>query len=102
MIWKGRLVFAREYGSPVSPYTKLLKAPRSTPSDRLAGLPEERCGAGEPPDCRPIEDPELVQPRFPGPVRQVRRALAATTRHSGIGAPYPGFPHELSIDPGQC
>jgi len=60
-IWNGRLVFAREYGSRVIPYTKRLKAPRSTPSDRLAGLPGERCGASEPPDCRPIEDPDLAQ-----------------------------------------
>ena len=60
-IWKGRLVFAREYGTRVIPYTKRLEAPRSRPSDRLARLPEERCGASTPPECRPIEDPELVQ-----------------------------------------
>ncbi len=60
-IWNGRLVFAREYGDRVIPFTKRLKAPRPTPSDRLSGLPGERCGAGEPPDCRPIENPDLVQ-----------------------------------------
>ncbi|MDQ3631130.1 MAG: hypothetical protein M3417_07680 [Actinomycetota bacterium] len=60
-IWNGRLVFAREYGTRVIPYTKRLRAPRSRPSDRLAGLPRERCGASEPPDCRPIEGPDLVQ-----------------------------------------
>lgn len=60
-VWNGRLVFAREYDSRVIPYTKRIKAPRSMPSDRLAGLPDERCGAGEPPDCRPIENPDLVQ-----------------------------------------
>jgi hypothetical protein len=60
-VWKGRLVFARHYGSDVVPYTKLLEAPRSRPSDRLAALPRERCGAVDPPDCRPIEKPDLAQ-----------------------------------------
>ncbi len=54
-VWKGRLVFARAYGKEVVPYTKLLAAPRTRPSHRLAGLPDERCGAVDPPDCRPIE-----------------------------------------------
>lgn len=58
-IWKGRLVYARTYGKTVVPYTKLLAAPRSRPSDRLAALPGERCGAVDPPDCRPIEKVEL-------------------------------------------
>ena len=59
-IWKGRLVFGRRYGSDqVLPYTKRIQAPRSQPSQRLADLPDERCGAIEPPDCRPIERVEL-------------------------------------------
>ena len=60
-VWKGRLVFARSYGSQVVPYTKLLQAPRSRPSDRLAALPSKRCGAVDPPDCRAIEKPDLRQ-----------------------------------------
>jgi hypothetical protein len=59
-IWKGRLVFGRRYGSnQVVPYTKRIQAPRSRPSQRLADVPDERCGAIEPPDCRPIERIEL-------------------------------------------
>jgi hypothetical protein len=58
-IWKGRLVFARAYGDDIVPYTKLLRAPRSRPSDRLAALPETRCGAVDPPDCRRIEKAAL-------------------------------------------
>lgn len=58
-IWKGRLVFARAYGSTIVPYTKLLDAPRSKPSDRLAALPAKRCGAVEPPDCRRIQKTDL-------------------------------------------
>ena len=56
-VWKGRLAFGRRYGpNQVVPYTKLLAAPRRRPSQRLAGLPERRCGAIDPPDCRRIED----------------------------------------------
>ena len=56
-IWKGRIAFARRSSKDeVLPYTKLLRASRSTPSTRLAGLPSQRCGAVDPPDCRPIED----------------------------------------------
>ena len=56
-VWKGRLALGRRYGAnQVVPYTKLLAAPRSRPSQRLAGLPERRCGAIDPPDCRRIED----------------------------------------------
>jgi hypothetical protein len=52
-------VFARRYGKDqVLPYTKMLQAPRSRPSTRLAGLPSTRCGAVDPPDCRPIKDIE--------------------------------------------
>jgi hypothetical protein len=58
-IWKGRLVFARVYGKKIVPYTKLLAAPRSRPSDRLAALPAKRCGAVDPPDCRPIKQTDL-------------------------------------------
>jgi hypothetical protein len=60
-VWKSRLVFAREYATKLVPYTKRLKAPRSRPSDRLASLPDERCGAIDPPRCRPLEDVDLVQ-----------------------------------------
>jgi len=56
-VWKGRLAFARTYGDEIVPYTKELAAPRSRPSSRLAGLPEQRCGAVEPPGCRDIERP---------------------------------------------
>jgi hypothetical protein len=59
-IWKGRLAFGRRYGRhEVVPYTKLLAAPRSRPSQRLAGLPQRRCGAIDPPACRRIEDVTL-------------------------------------------
>jgi hypothetical protein len=62
-IWHGRIAFARRASKDeVVPYTKLLRAPRSTPSARLAGLPSTRCGAVDPPDCRPIKavgDPAL-------------------------------------------
>ena len=59
-IWKGRLVFGRRYTQDrVVPYTKQLRAPRSKPSSRLAGLPATRCGAVEPPNCRRIENVEL-------------------------------------------
>lgn len=61
-VWRGRLVFARRYSKDdVVPYTKLLRAPRHRPSDRLAGLPDERCGAVDPPRCRPIEDVDLAR-----------------------------------------
>jgi hypothetical protein len=38
---------------------KRLSAPRSRPSDRLAGLPARRCGAIDPPDCRPLDEVRL-------------------------------------------
>ena len=60
-VWRGRLTFAREYGAQIVPYTKRLVAPRSRPSSRLASLPDERCGTVDPPDCRPIENADLVQ-----------------------------------------
>jgi len=61
-VWRGRLVFGRRYSkNEVVPYTKLLRAPRHEPSQRLAGLPDERCGAVQPPRCRPIEDVNLVK-----------------------------------------
>ena len=59
-LWRGRLVFARRYGSEVVPYTKLLRAPRSRPSSRLASLPAQRCGAVDAPECRDIEDASLA------------------------------------------
>ena len=59
-VWHGRLVFGRRYGrDQVVAYSKRLQAPRSHPSDRLAGLPARRCGAGAPPSCRRIEDVRL-------------------------------------------
>lgn len=63
---RGRLVFAREYGRKVVPYTKLLLAPRSRPSDRLAALPAKRCGAVDPPDCRAIEGSALAAMELSG------------------------------------
>ncbi|MFP5363607.1 MAG: hypothetical protein ACLGI5_12860 [Thermoleophilia bacterium] len=60
-VWKGRLVFGRRYGPDrVVPYTKMLSWPRARRSQRLAGLPDRRCGAVDPPDCRRIEDTRLV------------------------------------------
>jgi hypothetical protein len=59
-VWRGELVFARRYGKDhVVPYTKPIRAPRARPSRRLAGLPGERCGAVDPPGCRPIADVDL-------------------------------------------
>jgi hypothetical protein len=54
-IWRGRIAFARRYGTRDVPYTKELVAPRSRPSTRLAGLPQQRCLSPDPPTCRPIE-----------------------------------------------
>lgn len=82
-VWKGRLVFAREYGSRVVPYTKRLQAPRSRPSDRLASLPDKRCGAVDPPRCRQIEKPELAQMELWG------RWVAQSWRYQPDG--FPGF-----------
>ena len=60
-VWKGRLAFGRRYDAgTVVPYTKRLSWPRARPSERLAGLPSRRCGAVDPPDCRRIEDTNLV------------------------------------------
>lgn len=60
-VWKGRLAFGRRYGADtVIAYTKRLNWPRARPSDRLAGLPTRRCGAVDPPDCRRLEDENLV------------------------------------------
>jgi hypothetical protein len=47
-IWRGRIAWSRIYGEQrdrkVIVYTKLLTARRSTPSTRLPGVPERRCG----------------------------------------------------------
>ena len=60
-VWKGRLVFGRRYDADtIVAYSKMLAWPRARRSDRLAGLPERRCGAVDPPDCRRIEDTRLV------------------------------------------
>lgn len=59
-VWRGRLVFGRRYSrNRVLPYTKMLNAPRSRPSSRLADLPDRRCGAPDPPSCRTIKDTQL-------------------------------------------
>jgi len=51
-IWRGRIAWARDYGSGSEPnpivYTKTLTAPRSRPSTRLPGVPQRRTGDVEP------------------------------------------------------
>jgi hypothetical protein len=87
-IWNGRLAFARRASKDeVLPYTKLLRAPRSTPSTRLAGLPSQRCGAADPPNCRAIEDvgtPALelwaAGSRSPGRINPRTSRASARTR----------------------
>jgi hypothetical protein len=82
VIWKGRLVFAREYGSPVIPYTKRLKAPRSTPSDRLAGLPEDAAAPASRRSAARSRTPSWSNPDSRGPVRW---ALGASRHYSALG-----------------
>jgi hypothetical protein len=47
-LWRGRIAWARIYGEQIDRkvvvYTKKLSTPRSTPSTRLPGVPENRCG----------------------------------------------------------
>ena len=60
-VWKGRVAFGRRYGAnTVIPYTKRLNWPRSRRSERLAGLPDRRCGAVDPPHCRRLRDTKLA------------------------------------------
>jgi hypothetical protein len=60
-VWKGRLAYARRYApDDIVPYTKLLAAARSHPSDRIGTLPERRCGAVDAPTCRVIKHTELA------------------------------------------
>jgi hypothetical protein len=51
-IWRGRIAWARDYGSGSEPnpivYTKTLTAPRSQPSKRLPGVPQRRTGDVDP------------------------------------------------------
>ncbi|MEA2380669.1 MAG: hypothetical protein QOH72_640 [Solirubrobacteraceae bacterium] len=51
-IWRGRIVWARDYGSGSTPnpivYTKALAAPRGRPSTRLPGVPQRRTGDVDP------------------------------------------------------
>jgi len=51
-IWRGRIAWARDYGSASKPnpvvYTKTLSAPRSQPSRRLPGVPQQRRGDVDP------------------------------------------------------
>jgi hypothetical protein len=42
-IWRGRIAWARRYGTDVVVYTKRLTTPRSQPSTRLPGMPSRRC-----------------------------------------------------------
>jgi hypothetical protein len=56
-LWRGRIAWARIYGEQIDRkvvvYTKKLTTPRSQPSTRLPGVPEERCGDSEPKICGP-------------------------------------------------
>lgn len=51
-LWRGRIAWARDYGSGSEPnpivYTKTLTAPRSQPSKRLPGVPQTRTGDVDP------------------------------------------------------
>jgi hypothetical protein len=66
-IWRGRIAWARDYGSGSEPnpivYTKALTAPRSRPSTRLPGVPQRRTGDIErvtgPTSGRTVQDLEL-------------------------------------------
>jgi hypothetical protein len=51
-IWRGRIAWSRDYGQGSEPnpivYTKTLSAPRSRPSKRLPGVPQQRKGDVDP------------------------------------------------------
>lgn len=56
-LWRGRIAWVRVYGTQTVPnpvvYTKTLTAPRSQPSTRLPGVPQQRCGDVETNICGP-------------------------------------------------
>jgi hypothetical protein len=67
-LWRGRIAWARDYGSGSEPnpivYTKTLTAPRSQPSKRLPGVPQTRTGDVDtnvtgPTTGRTVQDLEL-------------------------------------------
>src|SRR3954470_24386801 len=67
-IWRGRIAWARDYGVGSEPnpivYTKALSAPRSQPSRRLPGVPQQRRGdvdprVNGPTTARSVRDLEL-------------------------------------------
>jgi hypothetical protein len=67
-IWRGRIAWSRDYGSGSTPnpivYTKTLSAPRSQPSTRLPGVPQNRTGdvsgsPARPTSGRTVQDLEL-------------------------------------------
>src|SRR3954468_1808550 len=67
-IWRGRIAWARDYGSGSTPdpivYAKALTAPRSRPSTRLPGVPQRRTGdvdrrVSGPTSGRTVQDLEL-------------------------------------------
>lgn len=86
-VWKGRLAFGRRYGKDlVVAYTKLLAAPRSRPSDRLAGLPRRRCDNS---GCRRLLNQDLKAMDLWG------RWIAQSWTH---GDPGPGsFQNEIRL-----
>ena len=67
-LWRGRIAWSRDYGSGSEPnpivYTKTLSAPRSQPSKRLPGVPQNRTGdvdthVDRPTTGRTVQDLEL-------------------------------------------
>src|SRR3954471_2641411 len=67
-IWRGRIAWSRDYGAGSEPnpivYTKALSAPRSQPSKRLPGVPQNRTGdvsgtPARPTSGRTVQDLEL-------------------------------------------
>ena len=83
-VWNGRLAYARRYGpDSIVPYTKLLAAARSRPSDRIGTLPARRCGAVDAPACRLIKHTELAGMELWG------HRIAQSWRYQPDG--FPGF-----------
>jgi hypothetical protein len=67
-LWRGRIAWSRDYGSGSEPnpivYTKALSAPRTQPSRRLPGVPQQRRGdvdtrVNGPTTGRTVQDLEL-------------------------------------------
>ena len=67
-LWRGRIAWSRDYGAGSEPnpivYTKALSAPRSQPSKRLPGVPQNRTGdvsgtPARPTSGRTVQDLEL-------------------------------------------